>query len=431
MAVLLTRRRAVARLAAVALLAAVVALLVLSLALGRDPTLHLSAAPAPSQRVVDSIGVGTHLGYIETSYADFGLIRKRLEQLGVLHIRDEIYPHPSPRELREIAVLGESGIRADVIAGDPNAGPATSVLTVLRSIAPDLDAVEGPNEFDLHGGPDWVSQLRTYQRQLYDGVKADPRLSGLPVLAPSVVYGHWRKLGNLRNVADVGNGHPYASGGEPEPALKAQLPEYRINVGDRPVWVTETGYQTNTDPIIGEPGVPEAVQGGLILRSLLEDFKLGVQRTYLYELADERPDPGHQHTQFGLLRDDLSPKPAFYAVRNLIALLRDPGASFTPVPYPTKITGDTSGVETIELAKRDGTILIALWRRVDVWNPVTQQVLDVGQSTVNIRLPRPVRVARTFVPSRSARPAATEHNIRSLAVHLGSDPAILELTPTG
>ncbi len=53
-------------------------------------------------------------------------------------------------------------------------------------------------------------------------------------------------------------------------------------------------------------------------------FGAGVSRTFLYELVDVKPEPAlHDPEQhFGLLRNDLSPKPAFTAVKTMIAAIR-------------------------------------------------------------------------------------------------------------
>ncbi len=57
----------------------------------------------------------------------------------------------------------------------------------------------------------------------------------------------------------------------------------------------------------------------------------GVKRTYLYELLDEVSSPG-----YGLIDENMNPKPAFLAVQNLIANLWDKGPSFTPGNWPTR-----------------------------------------------------------------------------------------------
>ncbi len=58
-------------------------------------TLAASAAPVPAKSAdafVDSIGVNTHLDYTESPYARFNdLIKPKLKELGVRHIRDGVH----------------------------------------------------------------------------------------------------------------------------------------------------------------------------------------------------------------------------------------------------------------------------------------------------------------------------------------------------
>ena len=390
--------------------------------------LTLSARPADAEAFVNSMGVDVHLGYTNTSYGRRQLIFKRLQQLGILHIRDQIAPVNSPVQLARFNALARIGIHATLIAGAPNQGPASAVLRVAEQVAPDLDALEGPNEWDLRGGRNWVGSLRAYQGALYRGVKASPVLRHLPVLAPSVLYGDAERLGNVSSMANIANGHPYALGGSPETALLAQEHNFRVNVPHGPLWVTETGYQT--DPLV-PTGQPQNAEAGLIVRTYLEYFKLGVQRTFVYELADEVSDPRFRHREehFGLLNSNLSPKPAFNAVRNLVALLRDPGRSFRAPRYVVRLVGDTTGVRTLELAKRNGAIAIVLWRRVQVWDGVTRQLSRVIPQPVQIALPGSAATVREYEPTHGPGPIRSVRGSRALTVGLGANPVVVMIRP--
>src|SRR5437763_12765950 len=48
--------------------------------------LRLRAAPA--DRLVDSIGINVHLGFFNTTYKDFDLVRDKVRELGIRHLRD-------------------------------------------------------------------------------------------------------------------------------------------------------------------------------------------------------------------------------------------------------------------------------------------------------------------------------------------------------
>ena len=413
------------------LVVATLAVIVTAAALipGSEPVIMLSAPPVQAEQFVDSIGVNTHLSYVDTSYGGFSRILERLHQLGVRHIRDAIFPQTTPTELERLDSLAQTGIRATFVAGDPSHGSAAAALAVVDRVAPVVEALEGPNEWDLHGGPHWVRTLRHYQTELYVRAHADPLLRGVPVLAPSLVYGDWPHLGNISNIVDVGNGHPYSRGTSPEGIIDEQLAQFRLNSASRPVWVTETGYQTDPLATNGQPGVNERVAAGLILRTYLEYFIHGVQRTFLYEFADERPDPRSRSTEphFGLLHYNLSPKPSFIALMRLISLVSDPGPRFTPGQYAVSLHGETGAIKALTLAKRDGTIELVLWRRVVVWDPEKLAPVPTLSQRVRIVLPQRATMAQLFVPTQSAAPDRTFRQPRSVTVDLGENPVVLQI----
>ena len=71
----------------------------------------------------------------------------------------------------------------------------------------------GVNEPDMTGDPDWVAKTREFHAELYRQAKADPALANLNVIGPALVYRDSRtKLGDLSNVVDRGNLHPYPGG---------------------------------------------------------------------------------------------------------------------------------------------------------------------------------------------------------------------------
>ena len=83
--------------------------------------------------------------------------------------------------------LGDAGIKSHIIAGDLRDGSAEMQenLGVLRTRLKDAVASIGaPNEPDLSGDPNWVSNTRAYQRELWTRVKGDPVLKDVPVLGP-------------------------------------------------------------------------------------------------------------------------------------------------------------------------------------------------------------------------------------------------------
>jgi len=147
-------------------------------------------------------------------------------------------------------------------------------------------------------------------------------------------------------------------------------------------------------------------------RALLEHFRRGVRRTYSYELLDEFPDPGleERESNWGLLRNDLSKKPAFDAVGNLLNILKDPGSGFAPGSLDYSLEGNTERLRQMLLQKRDGSYYLALWRDTSVWDAVNQVPLDPGSPQISIRFSQPVSEVQRYAPNLSAAPLSSTAN---------------------
>src|SRR5262249_37883627 len=154
----------------------------------------------------------------------------------------------------------------------------------------------------------------------------------------------------------------YLGGNEPLTSLADHLDKVRTIAGSKGSVVTETGYHTAKTWTGNHPGVSEQAMGRYVLRLFLEFFTSGISRTYLYELIDEGTNTGEREQNFGLLRYDGSEKPAFTGLKNLIGLLSDPGAGFTPGKLGYALSGDTAGVRQLLLQRRDGRFYLVLWR---------------------------------------------------------------------
>jgi hypothetical protein len=84
-----------------------------------------------------------------------------------------------------------------------------------------------------------------------------------------------------------------------------------------------------------------------------------------------------------LLRNDLSEKPAFRAVKNLIAILSDKGPDFEPGSLNYVFDGSVDNIRQILFQKRDGDFYLLVWLEVPSWDvnanidlyPPAQEVL--------------------------------------------------------
>ena len=153
------------------------------------------------------------------------------------------------------------------------------------------------------------------------------------MLAPALAF-KWNYVtaGDLSQNADYANGHMYPGGYRPSNEISQITAAIRGSIANKPLVTTEAGYHNAMNTTNGHRPVPEDVAGVYLPRLLLEHYLRGEKRLYSYELIDEFADPGltNPEANFGLLRRDWSPKPAFTAMKNTLALLDDPGPSFTP-----------------------------------------------------------------------------------------------------
>lgn len=417
--------------------AIVVALVALvSAALSPTPASADSEAAKSADSFVESIGVDTHTSYSDTPYGeDFATVKQRLAELGVRHIREDLLPK-RPDQYEHFDELAAIGIRSTLILGDPSNGDTgleELVSIVKNDLGGSVEAVEGPNEFDSRGGPEWASQLRDYQQRLYAAVKSDPSLATLPVIGPSVVQKRNEEtLGDISGSLDYGNVHSYPDAAAPESNVASYLERASLNAGSKPTIATETGYHTAVATGDEHQPVSEAAMATYMPRLFLEYFRSGIARTYCYELLDESPDPGHTDSEanFGLLHNDLSPKPAFTALANLIAILRDPGPAFSPAPVDYTLGGNQDGLRQVLLQKRDGSFYLALWRAESVWDPASRTDLHPAPAPVSLELERTVKSAQTYMPNASAQPVSAPTAPaagRPLTVQVGPQVTIVRL----
>jgi hypothetical protein len=91
----------------------------------------------------------------------------------------------------------------------------------------------------------------------------------------------------------------------------------------------------------------------------------------VYELYDEGTDPSNLEQNYGLIYNNLTPKPAFTALTNLIQLLSEPETSFTPGKLDYSLEVQSSGtyvrtqyVHDLLLEKSDGDFYLLLWHEI-------------------------------------------------------------------
>ncbi len=421
-------------------------LALVAVALGLAIPAQASAAEVkarPADAFVDSVGVNIHPAYNDTPYVpEFATVLQRLQELGIRHLRDELRDFPDRQgQYQRLNQLAAAGFGSTLVIGSPADG-IDGLEALLEIAADDLDgveALEGPNEYSTSGDPEWQPRLVAYQQALYEKAKAEPALAGLPVVGPSIVHNDQAQLGDVSAWLDYGNIHSYPFGNPPD-KLGAAITRAELNSASKPIWATETGYHTALNWTGEHPPVSEAAMATYVPRLFLEYYRWGIVRTFSYELLDEWPDPDldERESNFGLLRNDLAPKPAFDALRNTIAILADPGEQFVPAALDytlgeggVEFAGPESpGLHKVLLQKRDGSFYLALWRTSSVWDPATGEPQAAPALPLEVAVEPGIESATAYLPNVSAAPVwSLTQPDQPVTVDVGPAVTILRLVP--
>lgn len=387
----------------------------------RNPEIRTGSPehPLSTEALIDSIGVVVHFNYGDTTYGQQAAIVRLLSTLGVRHIRDAVAA-PGSLLASGLQAAAQQHITATLAIADVGIDPAQSVGDSLRVLNRSIDAFEGPNEFDNSGNPQWPEVLRAYMPALAaDVARMAP---GVRLIQPSLLFPASRRL--VPSLPGLYNEHPYPLGGPPEPALRKAIAELPAGAIRRGVVFTETGYHNALRSVSGQPPVSEQAAAVYIPRLLVSDFAAGVRSTFIYELADEKPDPGltDPEEHFGLVRDDLSPKPAFIAIRTLIAALRDsPGAGRPGVEPIHARLSPPDDVSQLSMLRPDGSQVLALWRPVSVWDTNRRRAVNPPPETAELTFDRAARDIVVWRPSVASAPVQRLTGSSRLGLELGGD----------
>ena len=395
-------------------------------------TLSLIGSATAQQRAsraydfLNSVGVNTHFTYTDTAYYQQPpTLIQALQDLHVSHIRDGLsYSWIAPNLYAIHAMLAQAGIHADLVTPNPQSGATAAQLDALLPNYPDVEALEGPNEYDLTDNPNWAADLKAYLPTVWQAGEN----ANLPVIGPSFTQpASYPAIGVISGYMNFNNLHAYWGGRNPETwgwggldtqghaygSFKWSMDKLNMDGPDVPVIMTESGYVANQTPKHG--AISEPIEAVYAPRLLLHAWNEGIARTYLYELMD---DPSST-TGYGLLRYDLSPRPAYTAIANLTRLLSDESGSFAPETLNYSLTGNTAGVETSLFEKQDGSFWLAIWLKGSIYDVDAQKSTPVDPQRVQISVSggKSVRCIWTFDKAGNVTPFVLNRETVRLSVN--------------
>ena len=386
---------------------------------------------------VNSIGLNTHLNYFDTIYGNFPLFKHELQSIGVRHLRDGVHLQDSDYNhmlYGRWIQLGALGVRFDAVL-DPrsNLGPLSgAMLDRVDSLAGNtIESFEGPNELDISKESDWPAVARDFQKGLFDAARSMKDSNSITIIGPSLAFASKSaQVGNLSNFLDEGNLHPYPAGKMPSVIFPEQVDFERVICGAKPIDITETGYHNAINEQHDQPGVSETAAAKYIPRLFLENFMRGIPRTYLYEFIDEKPGPGLTDPQrhWGLIRADGSEKPAFSAMKNLIAELNDSSEPASVQALSWSLNSADPHIDHLLLQKSNGTYDLVLWQEVSSYD--VQHHVDLKNPAIaaTLTLGRQARAITAYQPVLKASPVHTWKNVRSAPVEIPDHPLVVEIS---
>ncbi len=342
--------------------------------------LKAQVAARRANDLIETMAVNTHLGYTDSKYyLQYETIKSRLAELKVRHIRDGVrlrWAHKYEVRDRYLELYNTLGISVLFVGGVKDASDvldATRIHEELDFLAPAAQAiysVEGPNEYRKNS--DWPTVLLNYQRELYNQLKAHPTLSNAKRVGPSVIAGDMSQALDMSAYCDYGNLHLYlnhpggdAGGSRPVKYTKI-LTEYdRIFGANKPGMITETGFHNalSKDPAKPYRHFSYRVSAKMVPRQFTQYFADNRDWPVVsnYEFIDIRNNETYAEDNWGLLHRDLTPKPAYTSLKNLITLLHDTDATFTPSSLDYSLSGDMTDVRHLLLQKGDGKFYLCTW----------------------------------------------------------------------
>ena len=390
----------------------------------------------------NSIGVNTHVGYTDTSYGNWSGVLAALQQLGVTHVRDLLIDNGVSSYMQQwtsnIQAAASDGIHFDFVMPEPGAalGSVSDLVSMLAGpLRSAVDSVEDPNEYDLADTSlTWGTTLSSYDQSVASAVRSAPALGGVPLIGPSLVNGgSYQTLGNQSQYLDEGNIHPYQAGMPQLSFIQQALANEASVAGSKPTVVTEFGDSNALNsPAGGYPPVSQHAAADYILRTYLLDYMAGIPRSYAYELVNEQADAGLTNIEnnFGLMNSDLTPKPAYTALRNLLQTIGTPAAPASLVPIQLGISSPASTLKYLLLQTDATHYQLVLWNDVSVWNSDTRQDVPVSPVTATISAPQ-VAGASLVRPLVSNSASAVTVRSGSMSVPVQADPEVISLTLSG
>jgi len=321
----------------------------------------ISERPAQADAFVNSVGVDSHFVYSQMVYSrQFFRVSQLLINSGIKHIRDN-GPAYDKTYLNKMAMLSAHGIHHSV--GFALGTTGSQMSADLKVFGPStIDFVEGQNEYDTYGDPNWAAKVVAQQKRVWNTVRSDSAFNNVAVLGPALAQQrNYAVIGPLDAYEDAGNLHNATCDLNPATSNRSvsianMTADIRASTVSKPIVTTETGYNDHT---AGSCMTPDSVIAKYDPRLIAVRWNFGEPRSYIFSFADDLSD--RPFGNMGLIFANATPKPQYTAIQSMLLFLADPGPRFMPAPVTYALYGQTRNIHHTLLQKRDGTCVLMLW----------------------------------------------------------------------
>ena len=285
----------------------------------------------------------------------------------------------------------------------------------LSSIA----RLEGPNEAPFATEAQ-RNAIVEYQTELYRLVKKESSFDQIPVVCFSTVnLGGLNLFNTLHEICDIGNVHSYPSDRFPLAFVnntKRRFSNTQAYPFEDKMAITEQAYGDRHTRFPDTMHRNAEVQAKYEQRMLLLQYAKGIEIIGRSQLADAKPDnEGNKFSHIGYLNYDGSPKPVYYAVKNLLSLLGEAQwdrehhqwsypSAFTPDVLDYELQGDTNQIKQLLFQKSDGSFFLVIWQEVSSWDNTKKQEISIPERSLNLKLNTFVDVAKVWQPYNLEHP---------------------------
>jgi hypothetical protein len=430
-------------------------LLILLLLLATSARAQTPAAKAND--FLQTLGVATHMVQGADAPSE---VRHALSFTGIRNVREDATGNPTTIS-RITAIHRAIGT---MFVPLPINGDVEGSITQYEQYAAAraLLAAEGPNEMNnfpvnyngnitnIHGS--FVPGAE-FQQDLYNAIKADPHLTGIPVFAPSeaggsepdnvglqfltipagsgTIVAEGTKYGDFMNTHNylMGNGmkaliNNTAWGAEAvcpsEGVWDGPFGEYGPKTWNRhfngyscptmvtlPRVTTETGWITS-----GTNAITEDQQGKLLVNLYLSAMKRGWAYTFIYYMHDS------SQGAWGLYHADWTPKLSARYLHNLTTILSDHSSAFSPGSLNYSIPNEPATVHDFLMEKSSRAFELAIWG---------DQIS--GSKSVTVSLGGSFKTVKIYDPTLRTSPILTLSNASSVPIRLSDHALIVEVPP--